>query len=82
MPQEDIEERLEILEKERGWVWQKWSYPEVDCSILMPPKGDVRHNWCAMWLQVSVRRTIPHWALRDDALKKLNDRGIPIENGS
>ena len=43
----------------KGWEWVK---PFDDVSMLMPPRSDVRHKWCAQWIQYKPGYLIPHWA--------------------
>ena len=43
----------EIAVKEHGWAWEE-AYGR---QLLVPPEGDKRRGWAAMWDQDG----IPHW---------------------
>lgn len=43
----------EIAVNEHGWVWEE----AYNRKLLVPPEGDPRRGWAAMWDQDG----IPHW---------------------
>ncbi len=48
-----------------GWILDRVTYTPNQMLSLLPPKGDPRRNWCAMWEKVKFEGKIvlvPHWA--------------------
>jgi hypothetical protein len=43
----------------KGWQWAKTSGKG---RWLLPPPGDERHTWAAMWLPYGKYGRVPHWA--------------------
>lgn len=60
-------ERIEKLKAE-GWSWNLVYVDEqtgLERFSFLPPIGDERRNWCAMWINLDNKRAFPHWMLRD-----------------
>ena len=50
-----------------GWRWtgSEKDQPVGMGKMLLPPKGDVRETWTAMWIEYKPGVRLPHWICRE-----------------
>lgn len=69
MSNPDAEQKLELANKliaDEGWAWTWAPTSEGGAAapqFLLPPEGDARRNWCAVWSRIpDTQLHMPHWA--------------------